>query len=69
MHIYVDDPIYVPKGTGKDAIVSATIATVWLRLVGLPLAWHKTEAGLNRAAGHPHSSTVSKRDGDPSQAE
>ena len=45
LHVYVDDPLYAIRGTEEEAVHTATIATMWLGVVGLPLAWHKTEAG------------------------
>ena len=44
-HIYVDDPIFIIPGSGSQAIETATIATLWLTVLGFPLAWSKTEAG------------------------
>ena len=45
MEIYVDDPVYVAKGTLKQVARTFARALLWCMVVGLPIAWAKAEGG------------------------
>jgi hypothetical protein len=45
MQMYVDDPVFVASGTIQQATIGITTALLWLNILGLPLAWNKSDGG------------------------
>ena len=45
IQIYVDDPIAAASGTADQVRTAFTHTLLWMCALGLPVAWHKTEAG------------------------
>ncbi len=45
MQMYVDDPVFVAAGTIQQATRGITTALLWLSILGLPLAWSKSDGG------------------------
>ena len=42
IQIYVDDPVVTAAGSSQTIALSMTCALLWLCILGLPLAWHKS---------------------------
>ncbi len=45
MQMYVDDPVFVATGSLAQAVKGITVALLWFCILGLPLAWHKSDGG------------------------
>ena len=45
MQMYVDDPVFIAQGTLSHAARGLTVALLWLNILGLPLAWNKSDGG------------------------
>ena len=45
MQMYVDDPVFLATGTLPQAAKGLTVALLWLNILGLPLAWNKSDGG------------------------
>ena len=47
LHIYVDDPVYVARGTTEQRALALSTALLWATVAGFPLAWHKSDGGAS----------------------
>ena len=45
MELYVDDPLLTARGPRRVAVQEAEVASLWLQVIGYPLAWKKAAAG------------------------
>ena len=45
MQMYVDDPVFIASGTLAQAAHGFTVALLWFSILGLPLAWKKSDGG------------------------
>jgi hypothetical protein len=45
LELYVDDPLFVARGPATLAAPRIALATLWLAILGFPLAWHKSDGG------------------------
>jgi hypothetical protein len=45
LQMYVGDPLFITVGARKDSVDGLTVSLQWLSILGLPLAWHKSDGG------------------------